>query len=106
MYQALFTYLTPPNLPLVSTPTGNLPHRHPEKFDTAEDVIMRHTYCQAWLRYTDRNREVWSFVDVQKKAFPFLLHFLFNFSLFSSYFLIAKCLKDACESVENIPQEG
>lgn len=50
--------------------------------------------------YTDRNREVWLFLDVQKKAFPFLLHFLFNFSLFSSYFLITKCLKDACESVE------
>lgn len=44
-------------------------------------------------------------MDVQKKAFPFLLHFLFNFTLFSSYFLIAKCLRDACESVENIRQK-
>lgn len=54
----------------------------------------------------NQNREVWLFVDAQKKAFPFLLNFLFYFSLLLSYFLIAKCLKDACESVENIPQEG
>lgn len=80
MYQALFTYLTLRTPHLSSLWLENSHTDYPERFDTAEDMIMRHAYCQPWLQSTEQRNLV---ICECAKEFPFLLHFLFNATLFS-----------------------
>lgn len=84
MYQALFTYLTlqTPNLSALWLENSHTDYR--EKCDTAEDMIMRHAYCQPWLlNRTEKSGYLW--ISKRKRflsyftSYLMLLCFLFLF---------------------------
>lgn len=75
-----FIYLldtpTPPHLSALLLESSHTPPRHSRGYDYE-------THLLSPMTWVSQNREILLFVDVQKKDFPFLLHFLFNDALFS-----------------------